>query len=152
MRASSRSMGRRCRIVVAALLAATLVAFAAPAPLWASPGGPDGTDNAALQAALDAATRGYNDAKGRLDVAQRRQAELTQQLQATQAQVDALSAEVNAAVVTAYKGGRISSLAVLLDSSSVPDFLDRATRLSAQLRQDGRTLRALHEAQDRYSQ
>jgi hypothetical protein len=124
----------------------------APVPAFADPNNPDGADNPALQTQLDAAIRGYNDAKGRLETATKRQSDLTTQAQQTQTQVDGLIVEVNAAAVTAYKGGRMAGLTVLLDSPSVPQFLDRATRLSAQLRQDSRTLNELHTLQAKLAQ
>jgi hypothetical protein len=132
--------------VLMGLLFVTTPGDAAPAA------GPDGTDNATLTAQLDAAVRGYNDAKGKLDVAKRRQTELATQAQATATQITALGKEVDAAVVTAYKGGRIRGLTVLLGSGSVSDFMDRATRLQAQVRRDDRALREMRAAQERYGQ
>jgi hypothetical protein len=125
---------------------------AAPAPALADPTGPDGGGNATLQSQLDAAARGYNDAKGRLDVAKARQAQLMAQAQSTAAELAALSTQAQAVAVTAYKGGRISALTVLLGSGSPGDFLDRATSLQTQLRRDNDALRRLHDAQVRYDQ
>jgi peptidoglycan DL-endopeptidase CwlO len=102
---------------------------------------------------LEAASRGYNDAKGRLDAAKARQAELESQARATEAQLATVGAQVQAAAVTAYKGGRLSSLSVLLDAGSAEDFLDRATRLQVQIQRDTdalrrlRALQALHDQQ-----
>lgn len=146
---------RRTPVMVAAALAVALVVslLGAPSTAVAAPvAGPDGTGNAALEAQLAAAIRAYNDAKGRLDAARQRQAELATQAQATEAQLAALTREVDAVVVTAYKGGRIRGLTVLLGSTSVGDFLDRATRLREQLRRDDRTLGQLHATQARYGQ
>ncbi|MEN3306907.1 MAG: hypothetical protein V7603_3109 [Micromonosporaceae bacterium] len=114
--------------------------------------GPDGADNATLTAQLDTAVRAYNDAKGRLDAARQRQAALATQAQATEVQMAVLGKEVDAAVVTAYKGGRIRGLTVLLGSTSVGDFLDRATRLQAQVSRDNRALRDMRAARQRYGQ
>src|SRR5581483_7262356 len=137
-------------IVVVAMLGGVL---GAAVPATADPaGGADGTTNATLEAQLSAAVRGYNDAKGRLDAAQRRQVELTAQSRDTEAQMATLGKQVDAAVAAAYKGGRIRGLTVLLGSGSVSDFLDRATRLRAQLLHDDRTLRDLRAARDRYAQ
>jgi hypothetical protein len=124
---------------------------ALPAPAVADPAGPDG-GNATLQGQLDQASRGYNDAKGRLDAAKSHQAQLTVQAQATEVELAALTTEVQAAAVTAYKGGRISAMTVLLDAGSAGDFLDRATSLQAQLRRDTDALRRLRDTQARYDQ
>jgi peptidoglycan DL-endopeptidase CwlO len=151
-------MRRTSLLAVVLLAAAVFVAgeLVAPASAPAAPAaptaGPDGGTNAALEAKLDAAVRAYNDAKGRYDAARRRQAELTAQAAATEVQIAAVGREVDAAAVAAYKGGRIQGLTVLLGSSSVHDFLDRATRLQAQLRRDARTLRDLRDLRTRLVQ
>jgi hypothetical protein len=142
---------RRYLVTAAVLVAGVVLVAAVPAPALADPAGPDG-GNATLQTQLDAAARGYNDAKGRLDTAKARQAQLTAQAQATGAELATLNTHVQALAVAAYKGGRISSLTVLLSSGSAGDFLDRATNLQTQLRRDNDALRRLHDAQARYDQ
>lgn len=134
---------------MAGLLAMGVAAVAAPAPAHADPGSPDGT-YAALQTQLDAAVRAYNDATGRLAVAQQRQAELTAQARETRRQLDELTAQANATVSAAYKGGRLTGIVALLDSVSAGDFLDRATLLEVELRGEDRTLRKLNDTQQRY--
>jgi peptidoglycan DL-endopeptidase CwlO len=134
---------------MAGLLAIGVAAVAAPAPAHADPGSPDGT-YAALQTQLDAAVRAYNDATGRLAVAQQRQAELTAQARETQKQLDELTAQADATVSAAYKGGRLTGIVALLDSVSAGDFLDRATLLEVELRGEDRTLRELDDTQQRY--
>jgi hypothetical protein len=133
-------------IVLTGLLFVTVPADAAPGA------GPDGADNAKLTAALDDAVRAYNDAKGRLDAARRRQADLAVQARATQVRIGETAKEVDAAVATMYKGGRIRGLTVLLGSGSVADFMDRATMLQAQVRRDDRALRDMRAAQALYDQ
>jgi len=120
-------------------------------PGWADPAGPDG-GNATLQGQLDAASRGYNDAKGRLDAATARQAQLESQAAQTQAELDAVTRQVQAAAVTAYKGGPLTGLSVMLDATSAADFLDRATRLQTQIRLDNDALHRLHILQAQYDQ
>jgi hypothetical protein len=118
---------------------------------WADPAGPDG-GSATLQGQLDAASRGYNDAKGRLDAATARQTQLESQAQQTQAELDAVTRQVQAAAVIAYKGGPLSSLGVMLEATSAADFLDRATSLQTQIRLDNDALHRLHTLQAQYDQ
>jgi hypothetical protein len=131
------------------LLAVGMATLAAPGPAHADPASPDGTYTA-LQSQLDVAVRAYNDAKGRLDAATAAQATLTAELTATRSRLAELTDEANATVVAAYKGGRLTGFATLLDSVSADDFLDRATTLSERLRQEDRTLRDLGSTQSRY--
>jgi peptidoglycan DL-endopeptidase CwlO len=146
----NRRANRRASRWVAAVAAAALV-LVGPLPARAAPAGSD-DGSATLQGQLEAASRGYNDAKGRLDAAKARQAELESQAQATQAQLAAVGAQVQAAAVTAYKGGRLSSLSVLLDAGSAEDFLDRATRLQVQIQRDTDALRRLRALQTQHDQ
>src|SRR5437016_5228098 len=98
----------------------------APAPASADPANPDGSPST-LQAQLAEASRAYNDAKGRLDAAKQRQAELTTQAGATREQLATLTPQATAVAVAAYKGGRLSGLGSLLDSGSPDDLLARVT-------------------------
>lgn len=132
-----------------ALLAVGMAALAAPTPAHADPASPDGAYTA-LQAQLDQAVRAYNDAKGRLDAASAAQAALATQLTGTRSRLAELTDEANATVVAAYKGGRLTGFATLLESASAGDFLDRATTLSVQLHEQDRTLRDLSGVQSRY--
>jgi peptidoglycan DL-endopeptidase CwlO len=135
--------------VAAAVAVVAGAALLSPGPVWADPaeGG-----NATLQAQLEAAARGYNDAKGRLDAATARQAQLETQAAATQAELAGVATRVREAAVTAYKGGRLGSLTILLDSGSAGEFLDRATSLEMQIRHDNEALHRLRALQDRYDQ
>jgi hypothetical protein len=138
-------------LLATAQLAMVLVAVSAPLPAVADPAGSDG-GNAALQAQLAEAARGYNDAKGRLDAAQKRQADLSAQARATEAELADLTTQVTAVAVTAYKGGRMAGITMLLESGSAGDFLDRAVTLESQVRRDNRALVRLHAVQARYAQ
>jgi peptidoglycan DL-endopeptidase CwlO len=125
--------------------------LASAGPVWADPAGPDG-GNATLQGQLEAASRGYNDAKGRLDAAKVRQAQLETQAQATQTQLADVTSQVQQLAVTAYKGGPLSGLSVMLDATSAGDFLDRATSLQTQVRLDNDALHRLRALQAQYDQ
>jgi len=135
-------------IVAGALTAGALVA---PTPALADPTNPDGSPSS-LQGQLDEAARAYNDAKGRLDAAKQRQTDLTAQAAATKERLDTLTPEANAVAVAAFKGGRLSGVAMLLDSGSADDLLARATALQMQLNRDDHTLRRLADAQAQYAE
>jgi hypothetical protein len=137
-------------LLTALLMIAALIL--GPGVAHGDPTTPDGSGDAALQAQLAAAAHGYNDAKGRLDAAKQREAALTAQAAATKVQLDEVNAEVGAMAASAYKGGRIGALAVLLDSGSPTDLLERAQTLDAQLRHDDKVLANLHAVQARYDQ
>jgi hypothetical protein len=149
-RLRNRRAGRQLSSWVAAVTGAVLV-VAGPVPGRADPAGSDG-GNATLQGQLEAASRGYNDAKGRLDAAKARQTELESRAQATQAQLATVTDQVRAAAVTAYKGGPLSSLSILLDAGSAEDLLDRATRLHIQIQRDTDALHRLNVLQAQYDQ
>ena len=136
--------------MVAVVVGAVLVAPGS-APALADPADPEG-GNATLQEQLDAAARGYNDAKGRLDVAKAHQAELETQVQQTGSQLDDMTAQVQKAAVTAYKGGSLNGLSVVLEATSAADFLDRATILQTQIQRDNDALHRLHALQAQYDQ
>jgi len=131
------------------LSAASLGAVGLADPAHADPTAPDGSYSA-LQAQLDQAVRAYNDAKGRLDAAQQRQAQLAAQAQRTRIALVDLTQQANATVVAAYKGGRLTGIEAVLEGVSTGDFLDRATTLQVELHQQDRLLHDLSGTQDRY--
>ena len=139
----------RSLLVVTALLVTGAVF--APARASADPTAPDGSPSS-LQAQLADASRAYNDAKGRLDAAKRRQADLTVQAAKTRDQLDALGPQAAAIAVAAYKGGRLSGMSALLSSGTPDDLLARATTLQIQVDHDDRTLRDLAQAQAAYTE
>jgi len=142
---------RRGYLLAVVLLATTTLAVSTPTGARADPPSPDG-GYSSLQSQLDQAARAYNDAKGRLDAAQQRQAELTVQAQQTETQLADLTVQANAVVTTVYKGGRLTGLMTLLDGSSPDDFLSRATALQEQISRDDRTLRELTRTRTRYTE
>lgn len=147
----TRPVRRRLALLVAVAVGVGLLSQGA-VPARADPAGSEG-GNATLQQQLDAAARGYNDAKGRLDAAKARQAELETQAQQTGVQLADVTQQVQKAAITAYKSGPLSGLNVVLDATSSGDFLDRATVLQAQIQRDNdalhrlRTLQAQHDQQ-----
>jgi len=112
-------------------VATALLAGAPPAP--AAPAAPDDTatdiegGTATLRESLEAASKGYSDARARLTVSRGRQAALVRQQIVTEAQVAELSDDVAALAAAAYRGGKVSTLDAVMDSNSVPTFLSRSS-------------------------
>jgi hypothetical protein len=141
---------RRTLASLLALVVAAGLLAVAPGRAFADPDGSG--DVATLQAQLDAAARAYNDAKGRLDTARAKQAEIAQQAQASAAELAVLQEQVQSLAATMYTQGPLSDLNVLLDAGSADEFLERATSLRAQAEIENDQLRDLHAAQARYDQ
>jgi hypothetical protein len=129
------------------LVVAVLLAALPPSPGHADPGaaGPEG-GSASLRDQLDEASRGFNDAAARLDASKARQAQLTEQMRATDTQLAQLTDQVGALAASAYKGGRVGGLVALLDSGSPDSLFQRAATLEAKARVDDGMLRRLKEA------
>jgi hypothetical protein len=126
---------------------AVLVAVLPAPAVRAEPGaaGPEGGTKA-LRDQLDAAARGFNDANARLEASKARQVQLTSQASASEAEVARLTAQVSTIAATAYKGGRISGIAALLDSNSPTGMFERAVTLDAQARINDGELRKVKQA------
>jgi hypothetical protein len=130
-------------------VAALLLAALPPTPVHGAAGapgapGPEG-GSASLRDQLDAAARGFNDAAARLDASKARQAQLTEQMSATDAQLTQLTGQVAALAATAYKSGRIAGLAALLDSQSPDSLFQRAASLETRARVEDTRIRQLKE-------
>jgi hypothetical protein len=98
----------------------------------AAPSSPDpegGTQQ--LRDQLDAASRGFVEAKAKLGASQQRQRELTADLTRVEAQVAEGTGTVSKLAAAAYRDGRLGPLTALLGSDSPDGFLDRAVTLSA---------------------
>ncbi|HEV7899784.1 MAG TPA: hypothetical protein VGP31_18265 [Planosporangium sp.] len=132
--------------VAIVLAVAVLVGVLPAGPVHAEPGaaGPEG-GSASLRDQLDAAAKGFNDATARLDTSKARQAQLADQMRATDTQLAELTDQVGAVAARAYKGGGISGLAVLIDSDSPTGLLQRAASLQSRARLDDARLRRLNE-------
>jgi hypothetical protein len=138
-------------ILLSALAGAVLLGGLPATPAPAAPGAgaptvdPEGGTKS-LRDQLDEAARGFNDATARLDASKARQAQLAEQMRGSETQLNDLTNQVGALAATAYKGGRVGSLAALLDSSSPDGLLSRATALETRARSDDQRLRQLKEA------
>jgi peptidoglycan hydrolase CwlO-like protein len=145
---------RRTVAVLAAMVAlsaATAVpAAAAPSPTPA-PGvasDPDGASGGSLQEQLAAATRAYVDAQGRLDQAQKAQADLTAKLADTDKRLVELNASAGVIANRTYRAGPASTLLTVFNSVSPDEFVERALSLRELAVYDSRQLselRALKE-------
>jgi hypothetical protein len=134
--------GRRRWWLVAALPALVAVFFAAPAA--AEPDENGGTPNS-LRAALDAANRGYVDARNALEASRARQTELNTKIAETQQRVDALSVTTRGLLVTAYRNNGLATTAQLLSSATTNQFLDRATAANSLALHNSKQIRAYNQ-------
>ncbi|MBB5872806.1 septal ring factor EnvC (AmiA/AmiB activator) [Allocatelliglobosispora scoriae] len=131
-------------VIVAASL---LVAGGPPAPALAEPG--DEGHNQQLIQNLEAAARGYIDAKTALDVSTKRQAELRIQLAAVEKELGPLRAKVGDFAAASYQSGRLSGFGALLASANPDQFLDRAAMLQEITYQQDQAIGRLTAAEER---
>ncbi|MEU4780989.1 hypothetical protein [Micromonospora sp. NPDC023633] len=153
---------RRRAARTAALIATMLALGAAVAPvtaapaaattraglLAAAPGQDEEGGTPALRAQLEAASKGYLDAKRALDTSTKRQQQLTAQLKTTEVELTARTANVGEIAGAAYRTGRLSVASALLNSGSPDGFMDRAAALDAVAAKEDRALRELQETRD----
>lgn len=111
-----------------------------------------------LRDQLDAAARGYIDAKARYDFSVQTQATLTERMRTTELRLSLLRAQVGAVAAASYRSGRLSVVSALLNSGSPDEFLDRAMKVEvlalqedAQLAELRRVQRELAQQRDRLS-
>jgi hypothetical protein len=132
-------------------VAATLV-VSAGAPATAQPGDSGADDEGgskSLRQVLDAANRGFLEAKAKLDTSKKRQLELSLELKDLQARHAALSAEVGHVAAQAYRNGRLTTASMLLESDSADSFWQRATAADTLARLDAKQLSRITESRER---
>jgi hypothetical protein len=137
----------RTRLATLALLAVTAILLTgSPAPAPAAPG-TSATDDeggtAALRTSLENASRGYTQAKAQLAASRQRQTALARQQRATEAEVAALTKDVNTLARATYRGGRLNPLTAALDSGSMSTFMEKAALIDQLSSQDGQRLAQL---------
>ena len=147
------AMPRRRIALVVALLAAAAVFLTSPGltsggqPALAAPGGAPGTDDEggtpALRKVLDAANKGFIEARVRLDNSKKRQLALGLQLKTLETRHAQLLVEVGYVAAVAYRNGRLITASTLLESNSPDAFWQRATVADTLARVDGKQLRRL---------
>jgi phage shock protein A len=136
------TLTRRCTALLALLAAVVSVVLVASAsPAAADPEG--GTKK--LRNALDAAAKGYDQAKVKLAASKTRQKQLTDKLAQSEASAKALTVQVNAVASRSYQMGRISTVTLLLNSASPDNFIDRVQSLDVLAQIDGSTLAQYQE-------
>src|SRR2546430_17740960 len=136
-----------------ALLAAVVLVLGAPNPAHADPD-PDGSGaNGTLQDQFAATAKAYADAKSKLDTALARQEQFRAQLAASNARIVELSDQVGLLAAAVYRSGPASTFAVMLDSTSPDELVERAEALRQLSRTEDRQRRglpaALHPAHQR---
>ncbi|WBB79787.1 hypothetical protein O7606_27290 [Micromonospora sp. WMMD882] len=155
---------RRNAARMVALIAATLalgvavtpvavVPAAAAPPLAAkAPGDDPEGGTPALRAQLEAASKGWLDAKKALDGSIGRQRKLDEQLKTIEADLVVRDRKVGALAGVAYRSGRLGPVSALLQSDSPENFLDRAAALDAVAANEDRELRGLLATRDQANQ
>lgn len=106
---------------VAAALVALVAAVGLTSPAQADPGasGTDGEGGSkSLTQQLDAASRGYLEAKDKLAGSKKRQADLAAQLRQIDAQMPARQAALDQVVRESYRAGRLGPMSALLSAGS----------------------------------
>ncbi|MBT8226178.1 MAG: hypothetical protein HKP61_14965 [Dactylosporangium sp.] len=135
------------------LLCAALLTLTAHAPTaLAAPEVDDEGAVPSVREVLDTALQQYNDAKGRLDVSLQRQAELNEQIRLTGLQLELLYAEVAVLAAAAYRGSRINTTNVLLETDSPEALLNAMTTLTYLTSRDDRKLRTLKAAKQTHAE
>ncbi len=121
---------------------------APPTGLLAAPDQDEEGGTPALRAQLDAASKGYLEARNSLARSVTRQQQLGGQLKTIEAELTVRSAKVDEIAGVAYKSGRLSPISALLTSSSPAGFLDRIAALDAVATNEDRVLRDLTQTRD----
>ncbi|SBT45554.1 coiled-coil domain-containing protein [Micromonospora auratinigra] len=152
---------RRTAARLAALLVATLALGVATVPvspasaasptglLAAAPGDDDEGGTPALRAQLDAASKGWLDARAALARSVARQKQLGTELTTINAELGTRDAKVGEIAGVAYRSGRLGTASALLSSGSPEGFMDRAAALEQVAAQEDRALRELIDTRDR---
>jgi len=139
-------VGRRARRPLTTLLvAAALLLGVGAVPAYAEPG--EGGSKK-LHDALTATAKAHLEAKDKLDSSKVRQTQLAKQLATVELRLTALTAQVGEVAAHSYRMGRLTPTAMLINSASPVQFLDRAASLDLMAQRDGKRLRSLAEARE----
>ena len=136
------------RATVALLLTAGVFVLGVAPPAMADPGEDQGTP-ASLTEKLANASRGYLDAKAKLERSQQRQAALKADLSTVETDLGARTEAVQELARAAYRAGTLNSVVSILDSGSPTTFLDRLTLLDQIAADQRRTVTDLVDTRDR---
>nr|WP_030440657.1 hypothetical protein [Actinoplanes subtropicus] len=148
------SVRGRLAATLALMMAVTGLAVAVAGPASAAPGtGDDGEGGSkSLTSQLEAASRGWLDAKAALAAGQKRQADLNAQLKQLDAEVGPKQKAFDVIVQQAYKTGRLGPMSALVTADSPAGFLDRAEMLETVGVQQRAILRDLETTRDSQAQ
>ena len=153
----SRTVHRKTRFALLAALTAALMAvtgtpIGSPAGAALPANRPDRVDNEggtdSLRKELDAASKGWIDAKAALNHSKGRQKKLSEQLTTVGAELEQRNRNVGHIVDRAYRNGRLGPVSALLNSTSPEGFVDRAAALSAVTANEEKQLRELYRTRD----
>jgi hypothetical protein len=114
---------------IGVLLGGSMSAAAPGAPIAVAPD-PEG-ENKTLRDQLDAAARGYLEAKAAFDTSKQLEARLRETQEVTKLTLDILTAQVSEVAAMSYRTGRLGPMSALLESQSPDDFLSRAMGMEA---------------------
>ena len=144
---------RRLGLVVALLAAAAVFLATPPSFSAAAEPGDDGTDDEggtpALRKVLEAANKGFVDARVKLDQLQEAPGSARVAAQGAGGRgMPRLLVEVGHVAAIAYRNGRLQTASMLLESSSPDAFWQRATMADTLARADGKQLRRLADSRE----
>jgi hypothetical protein len=122
------------------------VAFGA-SPAAADPNDEGGSQT--LREQLDAASRGYLDAKAKLENSLKRQKELTMELGVVEAELSARTSGISELVADAYRVGPLAPMSALLGAGSTDAFLDGVAFIDVMAGNENRQIRELTSARER---
>jgi hypothetical protein len=125
-------------------------ATAAPSPL-AAPGdqGDDGEGGSkSLIQQVEAASKGFVEAKEALEKSRKRQAQLVTLLKKVEGELGPKQAALDEIAQQSYRTGRLGPMSALLNASSSGSFLDRADTLNTVAVKQDQALRSLKQSRD----
>jgi hypothetical protein len=135
-------------LLLLTLLTPSAATAAPPTTGYVAPGDDDEGGSAELREQLEAASKGFIDAKAKLDASTKRQKELTAHLKQLEGELAGRSAALGELAGQAYRHGRLGPMTALLNSTSPDGFLERATALEAVANNEDRALDALTDSRE----
>ncbi len=142
---------RRGLALVTAATVATVLLISGGSPAAAQETDDEGgTKN--LRELLDEAATAYQDAKVELEKSQQRQLKLTVRLASLEDELALLEEELQTLAVTAYRTGRLSPFASLLNAGSPNAFLERAATVELLAKREQRMLNDLRRVKEEIAQ
>ncbi|WP_199516970.1 coiled-coil domain-containing protein [Nucisporomicrobium flavum] len=152
---------RRLATVLAVLAATTGLALVAPAAATAAPrplaapgdSGDDGEGGSkSLVEQLEAASKGFVEAKEALDRSKRRQQQLATRLKEIDAELGPKQGALDDIVRQSYRTGRLGPMSALLTADSTDGLMDRVATLQTVAVKQDRAIRDLKDARTKQAQ